>query len=95
MQVHSYLRSSNFKILVATVVLLIASGARAQNSEPLPYLNPALSAEQRAADLVHRMTKVMLYRHRSLLLWMDDRGSRLSFPPGGYGWHDIPIVLFG
>jgi hypothetical protein len=50
------MRSSNFKILAATVVLLIASRAQAQNSEPPPYLNPALPAEQRAADLVHRMT---------------------------------------
>ena len=50
------MRSSNFKILAAAVVLLIASRAHAQNSELLPYLNPALPAEQRAADLVHRMT---------------------------------------
>ena len=56
MEAHSYMRSSNFKILAATVVLLIASRAHAQNSEPPPYLNPALPAEQRAADLVHRMT---------------------------------------
>ena len=50
------MRSSNFKILAGTVVLLIASRAHAQNSEPPAYLNPALPAEQRAADLVHRMT---------------------------------------
>ena len=56
MEAHSYMRSSNFKILAAIVVLLIASRAHAQNSEPPPYLNPALPAEQRAADLVHRMT---------------------------------------
>jgi beta-glucosidase len=56
MEAHSYMRSSNFKILAVTVVLLIASRAHAQNSEPPPYLNPALPAEQRAADLVHRMT---------------------------------------
>ena len=55
MEAHSYMRSSNFKILAAIVVLLIASRAHAQNSEP-PYRNPALPAEQRAADLVHRMT---------------------------------------
>ena len=55
MEAHSYMRSSNFKILAAIVVLLIASRAHAQNSEPPPYLNPALPAEQRAADLVHRM----------------------------------------
>jgi len=56
MEAHSYMRSSNFKILAATVVFLIASRAHAQNSEPPPYLNPGLPAEQRAADLVHRMT---------------------------------------
>src|SRR5690349_24634245 len=56
MEAHSYMRSSNFKILAATVVLLIASRAHAQNSEAPPYLNPTLPAEQRAADLVHRMT---------------------------------------
>jgi beta-glucosidase len=56
MEAHSYMRSSNFKILAGTVVLLIASRAHAQNSEPPAYLNPALPAEQRAADLVHRMT---------------------------------------
>src|SRR5205814_10210962 len=56
MEAHSYMRSSNFKILAAIVVLLIASRAHAQNSEPPPYLNSALPAQQRAADLVHRMT---------------------------------------
>src|SRR5213078_2338825 len=56
MEAHSYMRSSTFKILTAIVVLLIASRAHAQNSEQPPYLNPALPAEQRAADLVHRMT---------------------------------------
>jgi beta-glucosidase len=35
---------------------LMAQFAFAQNSENLPYLNPQLSPEQRAADLVHRMT---------------------------------------
>ena len=56
MEARSYMRSSNFKILAATVVFLIASRAHAQNSEPPAYLNPALPAEQRAADLVHRMS---------------------------------------
>src|SRR5437899_12358210 len=56
MEAHSYMRSSNFKILAAIVVLLIASRAHAQNSEPPPYLNPALTAQQRAADPVHRIT---------------------------------------
>jgi len=42
--------------ILATALFLIASRARAQTSEPAGYLNPALTAEQRAADLVHRMT---------------------------------------
>ena len=50
------MRSSNFKVLSAAVVFLIASHARAQNSDPPAYLNPSLPAEQRAADLVRRMT---------------------------------------
>ncbi|MFI4907548.1 MAG: glycoside hydrolase family 3 C-terminal domain-containing protein [Steroidobacterales bacterium] len=35
---------------------LMASGAGAQEAARLPYLNPALPPEERAADLVHRMT---------------------------------------
>ncbi len=35
---------------------LIAQSALAQDSAKLPYLNPQLSPEQRAADLVHRLT---------------------------------------
>ena len=50
------MRSSNFKILAANAVLLIASRAHAQNSDSPAYLNPSLPAEQRAADLVQRMT---------------------------------------
>ena len=34
----------------------MASGLRAQNPEQPSYLNPSLPAEQRATDLVHRMT---------------------------------------
>jgi beta-glucosidase len=34
----------------------MASRAYAQNSDPPAYLNPSLPPEQRAADLVHRMT---------------------------------------
>ena len=35
---------------------LIGQFAIAQDSAKLPYLDPSLSPEQRAADLVHRMT---------------------------------------
>jgi beta-glucosidase-like glycosyl hydrolase len=37
-------------------ILLIACAATAQHVATLPYMNPSLSPEQRAADLVHRMT---------------------------------------
>jgi beta-glucosidase len=39
---------------IASVIL--AATATAQDVAKLPYMNPALSPEQRAADLVHRMT---------------------------------------
>ncbi len=37
-------------------LFVVAHSAIAQNSGKLPYLNPELSPEQRATDLVHRMT---------------------------------------
>jgi beta-glucosidase len=50
------MRKLNHKILTAIAVFLMASCAYAQNSDSTAYLNPSLPAEQRAADLVHRMT---------------------------------------
>jgi beta-glucosidase len=50
------MRTSNFRILVAIAAFLAVSRLCAQNSEQQAYLNPSLPAEQRAADLVHRMT---------------------------------------
>jgi beta-glucosidase len=50
------MRKPNCKALVEVAVLLFASCAYAQNSAPPAYLNPSLPPEQRAADLVHRMT---------------------------------------
>ncbi len=41
---------------VGAVALSLASPSSAQNAGQPAYLNPALPAEQRAADLVHRMT---------------------------------------
>jgi beta-glucosidase len=45
---------------VAAAILMIISSlsgvARGQDAQKPPYLNPELPAEQRAADLVHRMT---------------------------------------
>src|SRR5271170_2939306 len=50
------MKTAKFKILAASTVFLIASCVCAQNSDTPAYLNPSLPVEQRAADLVHRMT---------------------------------------
>ncbi len=50
------MRTLNCKTRTVIAVFLLASGVCAQNSEQPAYLNPSLPAEQRAADLVHRMT---------------------------------------
>jgi len=42
-------------VLIACLALMV-SNAMAQDVAKLPYMNPSLSPEQRAADLVHRMT---------------------------------------
>ena len=41
---------------VLAVAVLLTCGAGAQNAGKLPYMNPSLPVEARAADLVHRMT---------------------------------------
>lgn len=48
----------NIQFLAGSLLVLfgLVSGARAQNVHDLDYLNPALPATQRAADLVSRMT---------------------------------------
>jgi beta-glucosidase len=40
----------------AVGVVLLLCAAAAQDTSNLPYMNPKLSPEERAADLVHRMT---------------------------------------
>ena len=50
------MRISNLMVLAAITVFLLASRVYAQNSVTPAYLNPSLPAEQRAADLVHRLT---------------------------------------
>jgi len=42
--------------LLAAYTVLLAVPAFAQDSSNLPYMNPKLSPQERAADLVHRMT---------------------------------------
>ncbi len=42
--------------VLTAVFALIACASTAQDTSQLPYMNPQLSPEERAADLVHRMT---------------------------------------
>jgi beta-glucosidase len=51
----NYSQRANLPLLTACIVL-VASVAAAQDTSNLPYMNPRLSPEERAADLVHRMT---------------------------------------
>src|SRR3954471_20298408 len=50
------MRPFNFRIAISFVLVSIVSVLYAQDSDKPAYLNTSLSAEQRAADLVHRMT---------------------------------------
>src|SRR6202171_1656386 len=50
------MRTSNFRILLPIVALLSVGSLFAQNSEQPAYLNTALPPQQRAEDLVRRMT---------------------------------------
>ncbi len=43
-------------IVLSACFALTTLGAVAQDNSKLPYMNPSLTPEQRAADLVHRMT---------------------------------------
>jgi beta-glucosidase len=46
----------NIRVAIAAIVFLGVGRLWSQSSEQPAYLNPSLPAEQRAADLVHRMT---------------------------------------
>ncbi len=50
------MRTRNFRILLPIVALLSVGSLFAQNSEQPAYLNTALPPQQRAEDLVRRMT---------------------------------------
>ena len=50
------MRTRSFRILVAIAILFAVSRSWAQDSGKPAYLNPALPPQQRAEDLVHRMT---------------------------------------
>jgi beta-glucosidase len=47
---------THLRFLIPMFAILAVGGLYAQNAEQPAYLNPALSPQQRAADLVHRMT---------------------------------------
>ena len=72
-----------FVLSVATVciVFLLCASSLAQNNSNLPYANPKLSPEQRAADLVHRMT---LEEKASQLVNQARAIPRLNVP--AYDW---------
>ena len=75
------MRISDCRILLVVPALLTAGPLCAQNSEQPAYLNPSLPAQQRAADLVHRMTveeKVTQLTNQSRAI------SRLNVP--AYNW---------
>ncbi len=77
------MRISGKLTLVALVgfIALITCAAVAQDSSSLPYMNPSLPPEQRAADLVHRMT---LHEKASQLVNDAQAIPRLNVP--AYNW---------
>src|SRR6201996_6550075 len=50
------MKRTSVRILLAIAIFLNVSGVYAQDAEKPAYLNPALPAQQRAEDLVRRMT---------------------------------------
>jgi beta-glucosidase len=68
-------------VVLAVSILLTASIAIAQDTSKLPYMDPKLSPEQRAADLVHRMT---LEEKASQLVNQARAIPRLNVP--AYDW---------
>ena len=75
------MKKAGERILMAIATFLTVSGLYAQNAEKPPYLNPALPPQQRAEDLVRRMTveeKVTQLVNQSRAI------PRLNVP--GYDW---------
>ena len=50
------MKAPHSRFLISIVIVLAVSGLYAQNNSQPAYLNRNLSPQQRAADLVHRMT---------------------------------------
>lgn len=76
----SYFRKMMLVVL-AFSLLFVAGPASAQDTSNLPYMNPKLSPETRAADLVHRMT---LQEKASQLVNQSRAIPRLGVP--AYDW---------
>jgi beta-glucosidase len=75
-------RSARLTLMVLVVFFVfITRPALAQETSKLPYMNPKLSAEERAADLVHRMT---LEEKASQLVNQARSIPRLNVP--AYDW---------
>ena len=68
-------------VALASCFTLLGGGAIAQDPSTLPYMNPKLSAEERAKDLVHRMT---LEEKASQLVNDAQAIPRLNVP--AYNW---------
>src|SRR6201987_4531022 len=67
--------------LAAIIVVILAATSIAQDTSSLPYMNPKLSPEERAADLVYRMT---LEEKASQLVNQARAVPRLNIP--SYDW---------
>ena len=68
-------------VVLTACIVLLACAAMAQEASNLPYMNPKLSPEERAADLVHRMT---LEEKASQLVNQARAIPRLNVP--AYDW---------
>ena len=73
--------SGRLTLLLTTVCIVLACAMQAQDTSSLPYKNPKLSPEERAADLVHRMT---LEEKASQLVNQAREIPRLNVP--AYDW---------
>jgi beta-glucosidase len=68
-------------VFVTACIALLACAALAQDTSTVPYMNPKLSPQERAADLVHRMT---LEEKASQLVNQTRAIPRLNVP--AYDW---------
>jgi beta-glucosidase len=71
----------HIQALLIALISVITCAAIAQDTSSLPYMNPKLSPEERAADLVHRMT---VQEKASQLVNQARAIPRLHIP--GYDW---------